>query len=256
LTETSKYFKENNPMHIPEIVEKVASTHRGRAKSEDHKRKLSEAQIGERNHSWGKKRPEHSALLKEIMPAIMKQKYQSGELKPTFLGRHHTEESRKKMSLAHKGKIKWPNGNPNKGKKLSLTIEQIANRSAKRVAWLLRNDTNKVGTTIELIFKSWCDENSIEYQHQFPLSYNNGSWLFDFYLPQLNMLVEIDGEYWHSKPQQVARDRLKEKTAKQANFLFCRISDSNLNCSIVLESHDAIEKHNFKIIEHRRLKNS
>jgi len=140
LYETGKYFRENNPMKVEELKEKVASVHRGKPKSEEHKRKLSDSQVGEKSHMWGKKRPEHSAHMKEIMPNIMREYYSDG--KPGHnKGKklNLTNEQRQEMSNRNKGKRKWPNGNPNKGKKLNLSDEQRRNRSIKSSNWLKSN---------------------------------------------------------------------------------------------------------------------
>jgi hypothetical protein len=155
LQETGKYFKESNPMKDLIIAEKVAFTHRGRPKSEEHKRKLSAAQSGEKNHGYGKKRPEHSKLMKEIMPDIMKQLYsdgRSGYNKGKKL--NLSDEQRKSMVDRNKGKIKWPNGNPNKGKKLNLSDEQKLNRSLKSSEWLKNNRSKSKGTDIEIKFEN------------------------------------------------------------------------------------------------------
>ena len=56
------------------------------------------------------------------------------------------------------------------------------------------------GTKPELKFKEILDSNNIEYKHQYSVQWKKGwkKW-YDFYLPTLNLLVEIDGIYWHGK---------------------------------------------------------
>jgi len=49
-------------------------------------------------------------------------------------------------------------------------------------------------TYLEGILKKWFDETNIEYKMQF---YVNGK-IADFYLPQSNTIIEVDGLYWHS----------------------------------------------------------
>jgi very-short-patch-repair endonuclease len=46
---------------------------------------------------------------------------------------------------------------------------------------------------------------------------------FDFYIPELNMLVEVDGEYWHKNRTEV--DTAKMKYALENGYDFVRISD-------------------------------
>jgi very-short-patch-repair endonuclease len=47
---------------------------------------------------------------------------------------------------------------------------------------------------------------------------------FDFYLPDHNIILEIDGEYWHQQPNRIEIDMLKEFDAKTNNS-FLRLSD-------------------------------
>ena len=67
--------------------------------SEETRRKMSEAQKGEKNHFFGKHlSEEHRKKLSEA---------KKGENHPLF-GKHHSEETRKKMSEAQKGKKHGP----------------------------------------------------------------------------------------------------------------------------------------------------
>lgn len=44
--------------------------------------------------------------------------------------------------------------------------------------------------------------------------YQVGPYLFDFYLPNNNVLIEVQGEYWHSLPNALANDYAKESYIK------------------------------------------
>lgn len=58
----------------------------------------------------------------------------------------------------------------------------------------------KTGTKPELAFEQWCIDNSVRYTHQFSVPWQRGwkKW-YDFYLHDYNLLVEVDGTYWHGK---------------------------------------------------------
>lgn len=251
LNETGKYFKENNPMKNPKYVQNYSKSIKGKKKSEEHKRKLSESQKGNKSHMWGKKRPEHSALMKKIMPAIMKNLYDTGQIQPTFKGKTHTIESKRKMSESQTGKNRWPHGNPNKGKKLNLTDEQRKNRSLKRCQWLKNNVTNKVNTNIELEFKAFCERNRIEFEPQFILNHPKNAWLCDFYIPSLNLIVEVDGEYWHFSKKQINRDYLKNKNALEMGYRYIQISSDNKIFDLIFQSDDIINAHNMLLRDMR-----
>ena len=44
------------------------------------------------------------------------------------------------------------------------------------------------------------------------------SWRFDFYLPELNLIIEADGDYWHKRPEGVARDKAKDRWCNKNNY--------------------------------------
>lgn len=58
----------------------------------------------------------------------------------------------------------------------------------------------KTGTKPELAFEQWCINNDVKYTHQFSVPWQRGwkKW-YDFYLYEYNLLVEVDGVYWHGK---------------------------------------------------------
>ena len=71
---------------------------KGKPKSEEHKRKISEAKKGKKSGIYGKKLSEES----------------KAKISEANKGKHHSEETKRKISEAHKGKPSW-----NKGKCIS-----------------------------------------------------------------------------------------------------------------------------------------
>jgi very-short-patch-repair endonuclease len=107
-------------------------------------------------------------------------------------------------------------------------------------------------TKIELQFKNFLESHHLAYEGQFVLQTAIGQFCFDFYIPGSNMLVEIDGEYWHSKScEQINRDRLKLKLAHKAGYLCVRISDQDWRPEIIFQSPDSINLHNTQLITSR-----
>lgn len=88
-----------------------------------------------------------------------------GETNPMF-GRHHSIETKKKMSIK--------------------AIERIKGGIGKTI-----------DTEPELRFKAILDKFNIEYKHPYIINLGNRYASVDFYLPEKNLLIEIDGEYWH-----------------------------------------------------------
>ena len=48
---------------------------------------------------------------------------------------------------------------------------------------------------------------------------------FDVYIPELNLIVEADGEHWHQNVDRLAIDRAKTEAAILEGYNFLRVSD-------------------------------
>lgn len=51
---------------------------------------------------------------------------------------------------------------------------------------------------------------------------------FDFFVPSIALLIEVDGVYWHSTPRAKKRDRLKDALAAERGFKLLRISGAEI----------------------------
>lgn len=92
---------------------------------------------------------------------------------------------------------------------------------------------NKGPTNLEFEFIKWAERNNIEYEEQFQIRPN---WhRYDFRICNTNILVEVDGEYWHSKPEHVERDQRFDETAKRYGYIVCRVKEKD----IMLNSDEA-----------------
>jgi very-short-patch-repair endonuclease len=52
-------------------------------------------------------------------------------------------------------------------------------------------------TECHIRFENILKKLEIKYEDEFVVEY----WSFDFYLPEYNFYIEIDGDYWHSNPK-------------------------------------------------------
>lgn len=94
--------------------------------------------------------------------------------------------------------------------KTQKEVSSYISRSAKIFCTVKCNNINRSqsaskmlkhsGTKPELKFKLLLDDNNIDYIHQYAIQWKRGwkKW-FDFYIPKYNLLIEIDGIYWHGK---------------------------------------------------------
>jgi very-short-patch-repair endonuclease len=83
-------------------------------------------------------------------------------------------------------------------------------------------------TKPERDFAAWCDENDIKYERQFQIK--KGTHRYDFLLSGTNILVEIDGEFWHNKNQR-SKDEAFEKFANDNGYKVLRFTDKEMHKS-------------------------
>lgn len=55
-----------------------------------------------------------------------------------------------------------------------------------------------------------------------------GQWLTDFYISDLNLVIECDGEYWHSLPDVIIRDKRKNAWLKKNGYKLIRLKESEI----------------------------
>ena len=60
----------------------------------------------------------------------------------------------------------------------------------------------------EQIAANWLASHGILFEYQYKTIFNEHTRYVDFFLPDFNLYIEIDGEYWHSKNQEV--DAMKD----------------------------------------------
>jgi very-short-patch-repair endonuclease len=142
----------------------------------------------------------------------------------------------------------------NEENSIRQSSEESVLRKRTHMAHRIKNNVQKKkDSKLELDFKKFLNTNNIYYEHQYIINDDlyTGSWTYDFYIPSLNLLVEMDGEYWHKKPETINRDIIKNKLAKKFNFLLLRISDSDIRYDIIFSSKEKIMEHTEKIMSAR-----
>ena len=53
--------------------------------------------------------------------------------------------------------------------------------------------------------------------------------VYDFYLPDFNMLIEADGTYWHSRPESIENDSYKNSLAESMGYRLVRLTEEQIN---------------------------
>jgi very-short-patch-repair endonuclease len=206
-------------------------------KSESHRKNLSIAKTGT---SWGSHTEEHKKNVGPKIAAALAEKRAKGWVRRHNLSDGGREKLRQKMKAWNDAwrDAGYPKRNTNKGMKLTLTEKQREARSRRQIERLVRGEiAGKTGTAPEIKMMQFLTSANIDYVHQFALGTEKGSWAYDFYIPERNLLVATDGEYFHAKSKCVInRDKIKERVARERGFDFIRISDKDWRPELVFAS--------------------
>jgi very-short-patch-repair endonuclease len=99
--------------------------------------------------------------------------------------------------------------------------------------WQKQSHFNRVQkffeSSLERKVRSVLDKLCIEYVH--PFWANAEGWKqkqYDFFIPDLNLLIEVDGTYWHSQQHNIDNDRYKDHLAKFLGKDLIRFPESTL----------------------------
>lgn len=85
--------------------------------------------------------------------------------------------------------------------------------------------TNEI-TSLEKTFINWAEHNNIPFTFQFQIRKN---WhRYDFLINDTNIIVEMDGDFWHSLPEHVERDKKFDETALRYGYEVIRIKESTV----------------------------
>lgn len=202
-----------------ECRHKLEHGHKGKSKpdgfmSEEHRNKLSKSKMG-------------TIVSKETGDKISKSStgVSRNKGKTPMLGKKQSDFQKQKVrerfnKYYSEGNEPWTKTHPH----TPQTIEKI----------FKKRKMNK----LELFVSSILDKNNIKYKHQFFLSKDGVCKSYDFKIKDTNILLEIDGDYWHGGPsldkhffklEEVKQnDLFKDQLAKDNGFRLIRIWESEI----------------------------
>lgn len=106
-------------------------------------------------------------------------------------------------------------------------IREIHRKNAnKGLTGVFRKGNNYKNTWIERTFEDYCLENDIKYQPQFQITKDTHR--YDFLIGD-NVIIELDGLYWHNKPKQKNKDEINEKYAIDNGYVVMRFTDKQIS---------------------------
>ena len=188
---------------------------------------------------WGN--PKSEKRIKAISEA-RKKRFASGEydyIKDAIQEARKDPELGKKISKGAKG---IPKPKPERfgfGRIQSKeTREKMSDSAIQRIIETDQNHSSK----LEEKFKIILDILDIKYQHIFYAKSIKA--FYDFYLPKQNILIEVDGDFWHCNPakfplakystkiRNLNRDQEKNKWAEKNGYKLLRFWEDDINNNI------------------------
>jgi len=169
--------------HTPEWNAKIAASNKGKKRSEEVCKRISEAKRGQK---YKPRTEEHTA-----------------NQSASQLGRQKSEEELKNLATAAKAFFKTPEGKAQSARQAERLKREFAENPERAQAFIelgQAHNTKWCDTAPERAMAAILDEMGLEYEAQYrakwlPKGYRNHKW--DFCIPGMKTLVEVDGCYWH-----------------------------------------------------------
>lgn len=225
--ETRKKMSESQKAHYPILKERMGDEAYKTMKS-SAAQKMRESKGGNYRHS-----EETKNKMRGPRPLAKKPK---------------SEETKQKLRIAAQRRTK-------RGPHSEATKQKMRQSAVARLEQQIVTETKVkkwFNTKPELYFAQYLISQNILYIQQFFVSTDQGKFNYDFFIPSHNLLVEIDGQYWHTRTEDIIkRDILKTNVARENGYNFLRLSDNEMLCDLINSSQEEKDTHNNKIIESR-----
>lgn len=189
-----------------------------------------------------------------------------------------TEETKEKLSKSRRGKTFSPHSDETIKKMHEAWVRRKANtqeydeyrhkiseqaKTPERRA-IVRNSVVKSvtagthngkskDTSLERRFERYLQVYGITYTKQKVIEDSRGAFAYDFLLLDMNIIVEVDGEWWHSASREVLnRDLIKERLAQRNGFEFLRISDRDWQPELIFADIETRSSYIHRLMDTRR----
>jgi very-short-patch-repair endonuclease len=162
------------------------------------------------------------------------------KIRKAVTGFKHTPEARKKMSKLATGRkqspetiakrvakikgIKHPPRPKGFSEKMSKTMKKAMDnpitkeKNRQHFYNCLKNSKLGKPTSIELAIMKILDKHNIEYERQRFMKEIKHAYAADFFIPEVNLVIEADGVFWHNYPNGNEIDHVRTYELEHAGF--------------------------------------
>lgn len=162
----------------------------------------------------------------------------------------------KEMKKVHLGKSSWNKGKPNTWTKKTIFHyctdcgKELKNQYAIRCSvcyhktkdfedykkmglkGLIKQQNSKEPTSIEKIVYDYLRLKGVKFNSQMLI---NGHFLVDAYIPASHLVIECDGDYWHSLDRVVKKDKAENAYLIKCGFNLLRLPEHEIRSGIFKE---------------------
>lgn len=146
-------------------------------------------------------------------------------------GKAHSEESKKLMSIKLKEKYR---------------SDYEYREKARLAGCKSQLSQNRKKPNTEILVENFLNENNIKYIPQFQIDF----YVYDLYIPKLNILIEVQGDYWHGNPKFYKEEELPEhQKEKKIRDRQRKTFAENRGYSLIEIWENDIKNNNFSILK-------
>lgn len=204
-----------------EQKKKISDSLKGRKFTPEHKQKISQALQGRTISDETRSKLRTVNKVKAASPSFRE------KISKTLTGRPLTQEHRDKLSRIWKGRT----FSEETRKKLSLASSKRVYTDAQKKRMGDRLATVRIhpgtkDTKIELAVRRMLDSLGVKYECH---TYFPGIGHPDFYISASSLVIECDGEHWHSFPAVIERDARKDREFPKLGIRIIHLMGNDIN---------------------------
>lgn len=174
---------------------------------------------------WNKGLTIDDHRVRDNIEKVMSNPERGKNISKALTGVEKTDEHRENLSITAKERWSDP--------------EERERQRYRKIKWIKENGFNKK-SKLESYFESLLLDLNIVYEPQYPV---NG-YLYDFYISSKNVLIEVDGDWFHFnedihnevtsvvQENTINNDKIKNKIAKDEGYILIRFWENDINNNI------------------------